>query len=228
MKNINSSFSNGKKLLTLQTNELDASINGNFKILDLPEAFQLFLNKYYPVYINKHKNKTQNQDFTFLIKTKNVSDYVGLFDKRISGFDNSIIIGNINIAENTLNLRADVPQFNFSNISFNNIRFSGRSTEDTLTLNGDIDDVIINDSLHSPGTKIRVVAANDISDVTINATANKTISAANLSARIQTKKDGFQLTFNPSTFTINQKQWDIEKNGELELSNNRLMASDIR
>jgi hypothetical protein len=225
--NINSSFSNGKKLLTLQTNELDASINGNFKILDLPEAFQLFLNKYYPVYINKPKNKTQNQDFTFLIKTKNVSDYVSLFDNRISGFDNSIIIGNINIDQNTLNLRADVPQFNYSNISFNNIHFTGKGTQDTLLLNGEIDDVVINDSLHSPDTKIKVVAANDISDVTINATGNKTLSNADLSARIQTKADGFKLTFFPSTFTINQKQWNIAKNGELELTKNLLMASNI-
>ncbi|HJY22105.1 MAG TPA: hypothetical protein VJ279_04420, partial [Hanamia sp.] len=209
-------------------NELEASINGNFKILDLPDAFQLFLNKYYPVYINKPKRKTETQDFTFLIKTKNVSDYVNLFDKKIKGLDNSIFIGNINIAQNTLNLQADVPQFNYSNISFNNIHFTGIGTGDTLLLTGEIDDVIINDSLHSPGTKIKVVAANDISDVTINASANKTLSAADLSARIQTKKDGFKLSFNPSTFTINQKQWSVQKDGEIELNKKMLMAHNIK
>ena len=226
--NINSSFVNERKLLTLQTNEIETSINGNFKIIELPAAFQLFLNKYYPAYINKPKRKLENQDFTFLVKTKNVSDYISLFNKKISGFDNSIVIGNINIAANTLNLQADVPQFNYSNISFNNIHFSGKGTQDTLLLNGAIDDVVINDSLHSPDTKIKIVAANDISDVTINATGNKTLSAADLSARIQTKKDGFKLTFFPSTFTINQKQWNIAQNGELELNKNMLMASDIR
>ena len=226
--NINSSTVNGQKLLTVQTNELEASINGNFRILGLPDAFQLFLNKYYPAYINKPRKKTENQNFTFLVKTKNVSDYVKLFDKRISGLDNSIFIGNINIAQNTLNLQADVPQFNYSNISFNNIHLTGIGTEDTLLLTGEIDDVIINDSLHSPGTKIKIVAANDISDVMINATANKTISAADLSARIQTKEGGFKLTFKPSTFTINQKQWNIQKDGEIELNKKMLMASDIR
>ena len=63
---INSSFANGKKYLTLQTNELDATLNGHFKILQLPDAFQLFLNKYYPAYINKPTRKIENQDFTFL------------------------------------------------------------------------------------------------------------------------------------------------------------------
>ncbi len=226
--NINSSFANGRKLLTVQTNELEASINGNFRILDLPDAFQLFLHKYYPAYISTPRFKTASEDFTFLIKTRNVSDYLTLFNKKISGLNNSVFIGNINIAENTLNLQADVPQLNYSNISFNNIHFVGKGTEDTLILHGEIDDVVINDSLHSPGTKISITAANDISDVTINATGNKTLSAADLSARIETKKDGFRLTFNPSTFTVNQKQWQIARDGELELNKNMLMASNIR
>ena len=226
--NIHSTIFNDKKLLTLETNELEATINGDFKIAGLPDAFQLFLYKYYPAYIKTPKGNPVNQDFTFLIKTREISDYLSLVDKRMSGLNNAIIIGNINVTQNTLNIQADVPQFNYSNISFNNVHLSGIGTEDTLKLSGEIEDVVINDSLHSPGTKIKLVAANDISDVTINATANQTLSAADLSARILTKKDGFKLTFNPSTFTINQKHWNIQKDGEIELNDNFLMAHDIR
>lgn len=226
--NINSSFRDGKKLLTVETNELEASINGDFKILELPHAFQLFLNKYYPAYISKPSKNLVNQNFSFFINTKNVSDYVNLFESKITGFDNSIIKGNINIAANTLSLQADVPQFKYSVASFNNIHFTGTGTKDTLVLKGDIEDVVINDSLHSPDTKLSIVAANDISDITINTSGNKTLSDADLSARLQTKKDGFELTFNPSAFTINKKQWKIEKDGKLDLDHNILTASNIR
>ncbi|MEO6638204.1 MAG: translocation/assembly module TamB domain-containing protein [Ginsengibacter sp.] len=225
---INSSLANGKKFLTLNTNEIEASLSGHFSILELPDAFQLFLYQYYPAYINTPKRKIQNQDFNFLVKTKEVSDYINLVNKEISGMDNSVFIGNINVAENTLNLQASIPRFNYSNIKFNNIHFTGRGTRDTLTFNGDIDDVIINDSLHSPGTKLQVVAADDISDVTINTSANKTLNAADLSLRILTNKNGFKLLFNPSTFTINQKKWSIEKGGELELIRDMLIASNIK
>ncbi len=225
---INSSIDNGKKYLTLETNELDATLNGHFKILELPDAFQLFLNKYYPAYINKPKRKIENQDFTFLIKTKNISDYIALINTKISGLNNSVFIGNINIAENILNIQADIPQFNYSNVSFNNIHFTGRGTADTLTFNGDIDDVIINDSLHAPGTKIKIVANNDVSDVMITASANKTLNAADLSLRIQTNKDGFKLLFNPSSFTINEKKWSIAQGGELVLIKNMLLANNIK
>ena len=153
---------------------------------------------------------------------------MALINKKISGLDNSIFTGNINVAENTLNLQADIPQFKYSNISFNNIHFTGAGTLDTLTFIGDIDDVVINDSLHAPGTKIQVVANNDISDVRINTSANKTLNAADLSARIQTNKDGFKLLFNPSSFTINEKKWIIEQGGELELNKNMLLANNIK
>jgi hypothetical protein len=225
---INSSIADNKKYLTLATNELDATLNGNFKILELPDAFQLFLNRYYPAYINKPKTKIENQDFSFSIKTNKISDYIALINKKISGLDNSVFTGNINIAENSLNVQADIPQFKFSNISFNNIHFTGRGTQDTLTFDGDIEDVIINDSLHAPGTKIRVVANNDVSDVMITASANKTLNAADLSSRIETNKDGFKLLFNPSSFTINGKKWTIEKGGELVLNKNMLLASNIK
>ena len=225
---INSSVQNGKKYLSVQTNELEATLNGNFKILELPDAFQLFLNKYYPAYINKPRQKIENQDFSFLVKTRNVSDYIALINKKIGGLNNSIFIGNINVAENILNIQASVPQFTFSNISFNNIDFTGRGTQDTLALNGDIDDVIINDSLHAPGTKIQVTASNDTSDVIINTSANKTLNAASLSVKVLTNSNGFKLMFNSSTFTINEKNWTIGEGGVLELNKKTLVANNIK
>ncbi len=225
---INSLLENGKKYLSLHTNEIDASLSGHFRILELQDAFQLFLYKYYPAYINKPDSKIQNQDFTFLIKTKSVSDYVTLFDKKIGGLDNSIFIGNINVEENTLNLQADIPQFTYRNIKFNNIHFSGIGTQDTLTFNGEIEDVVINDSLHSPGTKLKIVAANDISDVAINTSANRTLNSADLSFRFFTNSNGFRLFINPSTFTINEKKWEIDKGGQLELIRDMLIANNIK
>lgn len=223
-----STLFNDKKVLTLQTNELEASINGDFEIAGLADAFQLFLSRYYPAYIEKPVSPNINQNFTFLIKTRYVSDYLSLFNKNLSGLNNSVVIGNINIGTNTLNLQADVPQFKYRNLSFNSLRFTGIGNEETLKLSGDIDEIVINDSLLSQGTKLNIVAANDISDITINATANKTIGAADISARVVTQKKGLSLTFNPSTFTINQKEWHIQENGKIILNDRMITAHDIK
>ncbi|HSN59368.1 MAG TPA: hypothetical protein VLR49_00425, partial [Ferruginibacter sp.] len=41
----------GHKTLSLQSNEIDATLNGQFTIMELPDAFKVFLAKYYPSYI---------------------------------------------------------------------------------------------------------------------------------------------------------------------------------
>lgn len=225
---ISSSFSGGKKLLSVETNELYAGIEGQFSILELPDAFQLFLNKYYPAYINKPKKNLENQNFDFEIRTKEISDYLNLFDKRLFGLDNALIAGNIDIKENNLNLQAAIPKIQYGNIALNNVTITGTGTEDTLLFKADVEDVVINDSLHSPNSELSVVAANDVSNIKIKATGNKTVSNADISAQVQTMKDGFKLTFNPSTFSLNQKQWTIAKDGVLILDDKMLMAHNIR
>lgn len=217
-----------KKYLSVQSNELDANVAGNFKILELPKAFQLLLNRYYPSYINKPRGYIHAQDFSFTIKTKIISDYVQLLSKKINGFNNTAISGNLNLSANTLNITANVPSFNYSNIDFTNVNFIGTGTFDTLKLSGNVGDVIINDSLHLPDTKIFVAANNDVSDISLRTSASKTLSEANLSLRLQTLPDGFRLNFNPSSFVINDKKWILEKGGELVLSKTLLTASEVK
>ncbi len=225
---ITSNYLNDKKYLSVQTNELEANVAGNFKIAELPEAFQSFLNRYYPAYIKKPKNAIHAQDFSFYIKTKDVSDYISLLDKNLKGFNSSEISGDIDLARNSLNVKVQTPGFSYKTINFNDLNFIGKGTYDTLFLVGDVRDVVINDSLHLPDTKILVTANNDISDVVIKTSASKTLNEADLSARVQTLTDGFKLYFNPSSFVINDKKWKLEKGGELVLSKKMLTASEVK
>ena len=225
---INSYLAGGKKYLTVQSNELDANVAGNFKIMELPEAFQLLLNRYYPAYIYKPPRAIHSQDFTFDIKTKIINGYIGLFSKKISGFNNTDISGNLDLSTNTMNIKANIPAFNYANIDFTNVNFTGAGTFDSLSLKGNIGDVVINDSLHLPDTKILLSANNDISDIIIKTSASKTLNEADLSLRLQTLPDGFRLKFNPSSFVINDKKWILEKGGELVLDKKLLTASEVK
>jgi hypothetical protein len=225
---INSYIRNGRKFLSIISNELEANIAGNFKIMELPEAFQSLLNMYYPAYIDKPKKPVHPQDFSFDIKTKVINDYVALIGNSISGFNNTDISGDLNLSSNTLSLKANVPSFEYKNISFTDVNFTAAGNFDLLSLTGNVGDVSINDSLHFPGTRIQLSASNDISDISIKTSASKTLNDANLSLRLQTTPDGFRLNFNPSSFVINDKKWILEKGGELVLDKKLLTASEVR
>ncbi|MBK5270953.1 MAG: hypothetical protein JJE22_08070 [Bacteroidia bacterium] len=216
---LSSLLTGNKKTLTATSNEFTGTISGDFKILDLPNTFQLFLNKYYPAYIDPPQYYPENQSFSFDITTKYIEDYVRLFDTTFSGFNDSHLYGDIDLSDNQLNLHADIPQFKYKKYNFDEVRLWGRDSLNSLLLTGETRNIYINDSLNIPLAVFKVYARNDSSYVNIYTSANQTVDKANLNALVLTYNDGVKIDFDPSAFTINGKAWSIDENGELEFRN---------
>ncbi len=226
--NLTSFMKEDKKYLTLKSNEIDVELSGKFIIMELPDAFRVFLSRYYPVYIKKPSYKVSNQDFTFNIKTKQVADYFKLFDKKLNGLNNSDISGNLNLGNYNLNVNAIVPEFEYNGKKFRNINLKGSGNRDTLKADIAVDDIILSDSLHFPGTKLQLIANNDISEIHLKTSAGNTLNDAELNASIQTLSDGVKINFSPSSFIINDKKWQLEKDGELTLRKNYVNANELK
>ncbi|HTB51717.1 MAG TPA: hypothetical protein VK718_02995 [Ferruginibacter sp.] len=224
---LQSQIINGDKFLTLQSNEMEASVVGKFTILELPDAFKLFLNHYYPSYIKKPSYAINDQNFKFMIKTKNVDNYVQLIDPKLQGFDNTVVTGDLRLKENELNINADVPEFGYEGKTFNNIKLVGHGNLDTLVAKVDASDIAINDSLHLPNSDLVFSSHNDISSVSLTTSATQTLNNASLNATLQTMANGVKIDFLPSSFVINDKKWQIEKDGELTVGPSQLIASNI-
>ncbi|MBS1744356.1 MAG: translocation/assembly module TamB domain-containing protein [Bacteroidetes bacterium] len=217
-----------KKYLSLQSNEIDAELMGQFKILELPDAFKLFLNRYYPAYIPKPTYALSDQHFNFDIRTRQVDEYIRLLDKRLSGFNYSTVNGHLNLANSELIINADVPDFAYDGKTFTNTRLKGYGNGDTLKADVSMDDIGINDSLHFPGANLQLSANNDISEIHLKTSAGKTLNDAELNATVQTYADGVKIHFSPSSFIINDKKWLLENDGELTIRKNYLDANEIK
>ncbi len=225
---LESRISEGQKMITAVSNEFDAALVGQFSIMDLPNSFRGFLQQYYPSYISRKQNVSKNENFSFVVTTKNVSDYMRLVQKDISGLNYSSITGRINTAENLLDLNVDVPQLMYGDIAFNNIQLKAVGNYDSLAVETRISNVIINDSFHFPDTYVKLTSSNDISDVRVTTSANQALNAANISAEIQTLTSGARIRFNESSFDLNAKTWYINRDGELILTKDLVSADDIR
>ena len=225
---LKSAIVDNEKELTLQSNEIEAAINGKFKILSLPAAFSSFLNHYYPSYIKKPTYHIDDQDFRFQITTKNFDEYVELMNKKLKGFNNTTISGSLQSEKNNLAITANVPGFSYDEKTFDNIRLESTGNLDTLETTINTDDIMINDSLHLPATKLVIKSHNDISEISIKTSASKSLSDASLNAQVQTLSDGVKIHFFSSSFIINDKEWDLEKDGVLELRNSSVIANNVK
>ncbi len=218
---------NQNKTISVRSNEFEAVLTGEFNISSLPDAFQTFLNRYYPSYVAASRKKPVN-NFSFFITTRKVDDYLDLLDKRLKGFNYSTISGRLNTRENIFDVDAEVPQFGYNKLGFYDVKLEGRGNYDSLNVKASIGDTYVNDSLHFPGTQITVNASNDVSQVNIATSANQTLNSAHISGIVQTLKNGIRIQFNPSSFDINNNQWIIDKGGELILSRELVTTDGVR
>lgn len=216
------------KMLTVQTNELEGNLTGSFKVLELPDAFKVFLNRYYPAYIEKPTRQVSDQDFSFYIKTRQVDDYVKLLDKKLSGFNNSTFSGNLKLAQNEMNVNASVPEFSYDGKRFSNVDLISRGNLDSLNATVSVSDVGLSDSFHLPNTRLVLSARNDISNIQLTTSASKTFSEAKFNASVQTLSDGIRIHLFPSSFILNDKKWNLEKDGEITVRRSYIDAKGVR
>jgi hypothetical protein len=213
---LSSSLVDNKKVLNASSNEFSGTISGDYHINDLPNAFQLFLNKYYPAYIKPPRHYPENESFHFDITTKYVEDYIKLADSSLSGFNYSHLYGDLDLRSNQLDLHADIPQFKYKQYNFNDVRLTAKDSVGKLLLAGETKNVNINDSLNIPLAVFKIYGRNDSSQVSITTSANQTVDNANLNALVLTYNDGVKIEFDPSSFTVNGKTWAVDETGELE------------
>lgn len=219
--------SQGKRL-TLRSNQIDAQLDGRFKILELPQAFEVLLNKYYPAYFAQPSYNPNDQHFNYRIQTRHVDPYVRLIDKRLSGFNNATLEGDLFLDNNQLDLTGRIPSLTYDGIAFNNIRLQATGRGDSLQATIDADDIALNDSLHLPTTNLQLIAKQDVSRITLNTSASKTISSASIDAEIKTFANGLDVYFFPSSIIINDRKWQLEENGEISLRDQLVKAKNIR
>ena len=221
--------SSNQKTLTLESNEFVVAIKGQYKILQLPQSFQAFLNHYYPSYINPPKNELSNQNFIASINTGDFDRYARLIDSNLSGFNNAFLSGKISTQNgNKFDLNLNIPSAKYKRYSLEQAKFTGVGDQDSLLLNGDIGKIYVSDSMYFPNTKISVHSANDLSHVKITTSANKTINNAELDADLTTIPDGLKIGFHPSSFVLNDKKWNLENNGEVVISKRIASAKNMK
>lgn len=214
---VNAKYIEGVRHFTAWSNEFEIAITGDYTLRNLPDAFKLFLNKYYPAYINEPRRRIGSESFTFDIRTKYVDEYIHLLDSNFSGFNNSYITGRLNLVNNQMELKTEIPSFTYKQYGFQNVILNSKGDLQKLEVASTIDNITIQDSLSLPMTQINLSAQNDLSDIRIITNSNsKNIPAGNIRAQVRTYSDGVGIRFDSSLFVMNGKTWTIEKDGELE------------
>jgi TamB, inner membrane protein subunit of TAM complex len=219
--------SGGEKLITLKGNEMSGYLKGHYNIHELPAAFKLFLNRYYPSLVSKPVNQVPDEDFNFAFNFGNVAQFLRAFTSQFDGLDNSSFTGSVNINQDKVAFTADVPSFTYNQYRFNNIHFNTNGTLQQLTANANIQGIYINDSLWFPHTQLIGSSARDTSYLSLQTDIPNALSDADIYSRIITLKSGYKINLLNASILMNDKEWKVSDGNEILIKNNMVQVKNF-
>jgi hypothetical protein len=210
------------KDLRLITDQLEAGISGSYKIKDLPDAFLAFLNNYYPSYIPKPNRQIEQQQFVFDLKTKNIEELIKILDPKMKGGNNATVMGSLNLEANRFLLNAKVPYFAYEEKSIQDLDLRSYGNRDTLKANLQVGAFQINESVQFPATALTFSSNNDLTDIQLKSAEGNLANQIDLNVKLKTYQDGALIHFNPSSFYLRDKKWEITPEGEISVHKNQI------
>ncbi len=225
---VQSNITEGKKRLTLSSDDIQASIIGKFNINQLPNSVQYFLQGYIPNYIKNLKEAPVNQNFSFSVKTDYFEPYIRIFRDEFSGFNNMSINGTIDTDKQALQLQAKVPYAQWENYAISNGIMNGAGNRDSLKLDLVATKFNLTDSFNLTTPKLNITTSKDQSLFKLNAESKSALAYIALEGKINTYTDGLTIKWSPSSFILNEKKWEIQNGGEISLRKNNTFAKQFK
>ncbi len=215
------------RLIMINSNDVTATIKGNYQLSKLPASVQYYLSRYIPNYIPEPSKYAPNQNIEFSLTTRDVDSIFALTLPIIRGFDSSVFSGSLNTSSKKLTLDATVPHASVGKFHMNNVSLTGLGNFNGLALTTTVDNVAIGDSIVNGSLSLTTTVAHDSVNFTIATTAPDTSSSLTLNGRVVARKDSLLLTVFPSQFYLNQTRWSIAGGSKIVYADKYLSVNGV-
>jgi hypothetical protein len=226
--NVSTHLENNVKVLAIQGSEIGGYVKGNYSFMQLPDAFQLLLNKYYPSYFPTAPKDNIQQDFSFAFTMGQVDKLIRGFSKDIAGFDNSTVEGSLNTIKGNLSLHVNVPRASYRNFHFEDLQLKSTGTYNKIDISTSIGKVSSGDRIWLQHPLILANSSHDTSYIKVDLQAGDSSTMDGFYARVVTVAEGLKVNFLNSAFTVNERQWNVTPGNEIYWSKDFLTINNLQ
>ncbi|NML37960.1 hypothetical protein HHL17_12215 [Chitinophaga sp. G-6-1-13] len=218
-----------QKVLSLNGSEVSGYVKGSYKLMELPDAFQLLLYKYYPSYFLAPQNAAIQENFTFAFQFGEVEKLLKGFTNKFTGFDNSSVQGGLNTMNGgNLSLNINIPEAGYLGYRVQDLQVKGDGTFNKVNISTSIGKVLSGTNTILQNPLILASSGNDTSYLKVDLQAQDTSSLDGFYARIVTVRQGIKVNFLNSAFTVNERQWNVTPGNEIYWSKDFLTVHNLR
>ncbi len=215
-----SAVENNQKQLIFSTNDIQASVTGQFSIMALPQSVQMFLSYYLPQYVATPPNYNTQQNLDFNIELGNTDDIVSLFNRSLRIGSNTHFTGSMNMANQQLQLLVTVPYIAYGSINFNDIQIKSSGTYSGFSLEAMANGIRVGERDIASTVQFESRIFQDTARFKLLTTTPTSIGKAELNGLAYADRDSFFVKVLPSEFYLNQNRWEIPSGNEIVFAKN--------
>lgn len=225
---IGTRMENNVKMLGFAGSEITGYVKGTYSFMELPNAFQLFLNKYYPSFFTAPPPAKTQQDFVFAFQLGQVDKLIRAFTDKVGGFNDTEVEGALNTAQGNVSLYATIPNAAYQQFKLNNIEIKGKGNFNKIDVSTSIGRVMSGENTWLENPLILANSSRDTSYIKVDLQAQDTSSLDGFYAKVVTVSDGVKVNFLNSSFTVNERQWNVAAGNEIYWSKDFLTVHNLR
>jgi hypothetical protein len=227
---LSSTEQSGTKAMVLNSDFLDATIDGEFKVLDLPNAVQHLFEKYAPSFFTASvkQKKVAPQNFKYDLEFKNTGDVTRLFMPYLTIAPKTSVHGRFNSFDNDFTLSANSSRITLYGYVFNDWSVNS-AAKNNLDFNIVTRRLYLSDSLWLNDFTVTTQTHTDSVNLSITWDNKSTrVNKGDIQAFMAVKKpNSFEFKVLPSAFTINDSTWNIKKTNDLLFDSSYVLVSDL-
>ena len=194
---------------------LKLNLDGKFDVQEVPFVVTHYIDRNFPEFserfkIHNREKVVKPSHFDFSLEISNSKNFTYLIDPGLDTLYYITAKGKVDNIEDTLQLRIEVPNLGYKNMSFNDVVFEINGADSKSKYNLEVYHMSVNDKQHFEP----IVFKGDLHKDTVNFQINSSnftsiFDDLNLRGKLFLVDDYYQIQFLPSNLFIFKYKWDI-------------------
>jgi hypothetical protein len=233
---ITSSKLNGQKRMTIKSDFMDGTIEGQYTFSQIKSTFNQYISKFIPSYQHeKEKLNGTPDNFGFSFHLKDTKAITSVLFPNVSIANNSVLSGSVNPSKKHLQLTIASNRIGYKSTTLNNVLLSAASNDSLLSVTLTSHLLSLNkNKLNFNNFSLSNSVSHNIADINIRWNSYDTIkNKGNLSSTVAFRKlpnrNDLQtiISINPASIYINDTLWTIGK-GFVLIDSSRISINNVK
>lgn len=224
----------GQKHFTVSSSLGNVDIRGKFDIEKIPAQITRFITSNYPDFSTKLGIREQEKvldtaAFSFNIQLFQLQNLFSFFEEKLSGFDESVIVGNYDGYANQLYLELEIPHWEYQNIGFKDVYLRSKldGPEGNLQV-GVIETELSETQRLSPVSVIGQIYQDTLEFLAISSNFYKILDNVNVNGLVTLEDDNsWRVSFKTSDLVILNQTWAINTANYIRIGEGKVETNNF-